>query len=167
MRAIETQVTRRKFVHVFGGTFTLLVGACQAEQADPRAVGDGRGGVGGSGGVGGASGADGGLDGKSASGSVPGGDAGADASDAAHDAANDAAMAGTWSVPEPTFVAGSGASLDLRTTLPAGTAPGGTFSVDPSGPALPTGMSLSAIGLLAVGAATPGSVDGVVFRYTV
>jgi hypothetical protein len=44
---------------------------------------------------------------------------------------------------------------------------GGTFSVDASGAALPSGMSLSTQGLLSLGDALVGDTDGVVFAYSV
>jgi hypothetical protein len=57
------------------------------------------------------------------------------------------------------------AAFDLAATLPAGVVRGGTFGVSTSGAALPSGMSLSASGILSVGSATAGPVVGVVFTY--
>jgi hypothetical protein len=65
-----------------------------------------------------------------------------------------------------TFPAGNNFVLDLSITLPASVARGGIFGIDPSGAALPAGMSLSSAGLLAVGGSTVVNVSGVIFRYT-
>jgi hypothetical protein len=71
-----------------------------------------------------------------------------------------------WLVPSISFTVGSSDSFNLATTLPAGTKPGGVFAVDPSGAALPSGMTLSPAGVLSVGSAAVGSVSGVIFSYT-
>ena len=63
------------------------------------------------------------------------------------------------------FAVGSGATLDLATTLPNGVARGGSFGVSPNGAPLPNGMNLSASGILGLGSATEGAVVGVVFTY--
>jgi hypothetical protein len=60
---------------------------------------------------------------------------------------------------------GSNATFNLSTTLPVGVTRGGKFGLDPSGPLLPRGMSLSVDGILAVGSASIGSVAGVIFTY--
>lgn len=70
-----------------------------------------------------------------------------------------------WLVPTMTFIAGSAASQDLATTLPADIVRGGTFGVDPASAALPQGMTLSAAGVLSVGGAIAGTTAGVVFTY--
>lgn len=71
-----------------------------------------------------------------------------------------------WSVsPTPYFLADTGTTFDLSTTLPATVRRGGTFGVSPSGNPLPAGMSLSATGLLSVGSAKAGRTDGVIFTY--
>jgi len=67
--------------------------------------------------------------------------------------------------PWPYFQAGSGATFDLSTTLPGSVVKGGTFGVSSSGPALPTGMTLSPAGILAVGNANVGQTVGVIFTY--
>jgi hypothetical protein len=74
---------------------------------------------------------------------------------------------GAWNVnPWLTFPAGGNFVLDLSKTLPAVVARGGDFAIDPSGAALPAGISLSNAGLLAVGGGTIVNVSGVIFRYT-
>ena len=73
-----------------------------------------------------------------------------------------------WTIaPSPTFIQGSAATVDLAATLPASVMKGGIFAVDPSGAALPSGMTLSPAGILAVGTAAVGSATGVVFSYSV
>jgi len=72
-----------------------------------------------------------------------------------------------WVIPSQiSFVEGSTGTYDLAATLPSGVAPGGSFELDLSGPALPAGMTLSSQGVLSVGSATEISVSGVVFSYT-
>jgi hypothetical protein len=57
--------------------------------------------------------------------------------------------------------------FDLAPTLPASVTPGGTFAVDPSGAPLPSGVALSAAGVLSLtDAASAGMTQGVVFVYT-
>ena len=74
--------------------------------------------------------------------------------------------AGPWSVsPSPYFLSGTGMTFDLAVTLPTGVKRGGTFGVSSQGAPLPSGMTLSATGLLSVGAASAGRVDGVIFTY--
>jgi hypothetical protein len=63
------------------------------------------------------------------------------------------------------MIVGSGATFDLKATLPPGAPRAGTFGIDPAGAGLPAGMNLSPQGVLAVGSATIGSVGGVVFTY--
>lgn len=63
------------------------------------------------------------------------------------------------------FAVGSGATLDLATTLPNGVSRGGSFGISPTGAQLPAGMTLTAKGILGVGSATEGAVVGVVFTY--
>lgn len=61
----------------------------------------------------------------------------------------------------------AGGSVDISKTLPAGTPSGGTFAVKANAPVLPTGVSLSAAGLLsAIAGAPAASVSGVIFTYT-
>lgn len=72
----------------------------------------------------------------------------------------------TWTVPPISFVVGSGSTFDLASTLPAGIIKNGVFTVDPSGLALPAGMTLTANGVVGVGTAVVGTTDGVVFAYT-
>jgi hypothetical protein len=77
------------------------------------------------------------------------------------------AAQGQWDVmPSKRLIVAPGMSFDLNTTLPAGVARGGLFDVDPSGVALPPGITLSSRGVLTVTAAATGSAAGVVFRYT-
>jgi hypothetical protein len=63
------------------------------------------------------------------------------------------------------FAVGSGATFDLVKTLPASIKRGGTFGVSASGAALPAGMTLSTVGILAIGNAAVAAVVGVVFTY--
>jgi hypothetical protein len=74
----------------------------------------------------------------------------------------------SWSVP-PTIglVADGQYSFDLSITLPSGVKLGGTFSVDPSGAALPTGVTLSSKGILSASSgAALDAVSGIVFAYS-
>lgn len=78
-----------------------------------------------------------------------------------------------WNLPTViSMVEDSGNTFDLKTTLPRDgngnllVKAGGTFDVDPSGVALPGGMTLSAAGILDVGTASVGDTVGVVFSYT-
>ena len=71
----------------------------------------------------------------------------------------------SWNPNVPPLLVGSNATFNLSTTLPSGIARGGKFGLDPGGPVLPRGMSLSADGVLAVGSASIGSVAGVIFTY--
>jgi hypothetical protein len=71
-----------------------------------------------------------------------------------------------WNVGPLFFLAGSVAALSLELTLPSGAVKGGTFGISTTGAALPTGMTLSQSGILSVGSASPGKVDGVIFTYT-
>jgi hypothetical protein len=64
------------------------------------------------------------------------------------------------------FAVGSGASLDLASTLPTGVKRGGDFGISSSGAVLPAGMSLTSAGILSVGTAIVGTVSGVVFTYS-
>ena len=70
-----------------------------------------------------------------------------------------------WVPDVPSMTVGSGTSFDLNSTLPARVARGGAFGVDASGARLPSGMILSAAGLLSVGSAARGTVAGVIFTY--
>jgi hypothetical protein len=70
-----------------------------------------------------------------------------------------------WTPVIPPFVAGSGATFDMKTTLPPGAAPGGVFSVHSTSAPLPAGMTLSPDGILSVGTAEPVTVEGVIFAY--
>ncbi len=72
--------------------------------------------------------------------------------------------ASAWNVVLPTFTGTS--TFDLSTTLPNGIVKGGAFGVSTSGPALPTGVTLSRAGVLAVASAAAGRTIGVVFTYT-
>jgi hypothetical protein len=56
-------------------------------------------------------------------------------------------------------------TFDLSVTLPTGVKRGGTFAVSAQGAPLPAGMVLTTTGLLSVGSAKAGRVDGVVFTY--
>ena len=76
-----------------------------------------------------------------------------------------AAAPSAWVVSPPSFAVGSGATFNLANTLPAGIPRGGVFGVSPSGAPLPTGMTLTPVGILGVGTAKVGSVAGVVFTY--
>jgi hypothetical protein len=62
----------------------------------------------------------------------------------------------------PTFVT----TFDLSPGLPPHVVRGGTFAVSPSGAALPDGMRLSSAGIVSLGSAVPGVVEGVVFSYS-
>jgi outer membrane biosynthesis protein TonB len=75
------------------------------------------------------------------------------------------APAPTWSFVPPSFTPGGITTFDLATTLPDGIAHGGTFSVDPQGEALPSGMSLAPSGILSAGSAKQSQTVGVIFRY--
>ena len=57
-------------------------------------------------------------------------------------------------------------TFDLRPGLPSHVVRGGTFAVSTSGAALPTGMRLSSSGVISLGSAEAGVIDGVVFSYT-
>ena len=70
-----------------------------------------------------------------------------------------------WVPNVPPMLVGSGASFELSSTLPPGVKRGGMFGLDASGTLLPTGMDLSAAGLLSVGSAAIGTVAGVIFTY--
>lgn len=73
----------------------------------------------------------------------------------------------TWDVVSNRAIAiPPGATFDLAATLPPTVAPGGVFEVDPSGAALPAGVSLHRTGVLAVSNSATGGTTGVVFRYT-
>jgi hypothetical protein len=64
------------------------------------------------------------------------------------------------------MVVGSVTTVDLKPALPAGLRSGGRFEVDASGSPLPSGVTLSADGLLTAAAnATAGVTLGVVFAY--
>jgi hypothetical protein len=59
-----------------------------------------------------------------------------------------------------------GSRIDLSLTLPRGVPRGGVFSVDPAGPGLPHGLSLSEAGVLEIAANVDCAVSGIVFVYT-
>lgn len=59
-----------------------------------------------------------------------------------------------------------GSRSDLSLTLPHDVPRGGVFSVDPAGPGLPHGLSLSEAGVLEIAAYVDCAVSGVVFVYT-
>lgn len=64
------------------------------------------------------------------------------------------------------FVAGSGWTVDLNDTLPAGVTRGGRFSVHESGSPLPCSATLGADGLLSMPTSVAaGATAGVVFSY--
>lgn len=93
--------------------------------------------------------------------------AGTDDAGTRNDGSPQADGGGAWIVPSTLyFVAGSNATFDLKTTLPSGTATGGTFAVDGSGSPLPQGLTLSADGVLTLTSAAVGETAGVVFSYT-
>jgi hypothetical protein len=71
-----------------------------------------------------------------------------------------------WVVNPPTFAVGSNATFNLAATLPAGVTRGGVFGISSSGAPLPMGMTLTPAGILSVGTARVGSVNGVVFTYS-
>ncbi|MGE0763324.1 MAG: hypothetical protein AB7N80_08600 [Bdellovibrionales bacterium] len=71
-----------------------------------------------------------------------------------------------WVVPTISLAAGSGSTFNLVDTLPANVVRNGVFSVDPTGAALPAGMTLAANGVLSVGTAAVGDTNGVIFSYT-
>lgn len=71
-----------------------------------------------------------------------------------------------WNVGSLYFIEGGLATIDLTATLPNGIVKGGNFGVSADGAALPTGMTLSQAGILAIGSAAPGPVVGVIFAYT-
>jgi hypothetical protein len=70
-----------------------------------------------------------------------------------------------WVVGARTFVQGSADTSDIQPSGPAGYTSGGTYDVDVSGTALPSGMTLSDAGVLFVGSAAAGTTNGVVFGY--
>ncbi len=72
----------------------------------------------------------------------------------------------TWNMPPLSFTAGSSGTVSIGQFLPPGTEPGGSFSVGPSSASLPPGMQLTGDGVLSVGSAAVGTVEGVVFSYT-
>jgi len=65
----------------------------------------------------------------------------------------------------PALGAGTAESFDMSQTLPSDAVRGGSFAVASNGASLPTGMTLSSAGILAVGSASIGTVDGVIFTY--
>jgi len=72
-----------------------------------------------------------------------------------------------WVVSAVLYAGQPSIVVDLSSTLPAGTKQGGTFGVDSSGAALPSGVSLSSDGILSLdSAASVGVTQGVVFSYT-
>lgn len=73
--------------------------------------------------------------------------------------------AASWVVPTISLKAGSAETFTLASTLPATAIKNGTFSVDPTGAALPAGMTLSPAGVLSVGTAAVGDTTGVIFSY--
>jgi hypothetical protein len=108
----------------------------------------------------------GGATGAAAQGSSQGGAGAAATSTGQGGASQGGASPIVWDIGAPTFVEGGGSTFDLAPTLPNGVVPGGTFEVDGSGAPLPSGMSLSAGGVLTLGAAMASVTAGVVFRYT-
>lgn len=75
------------------------------------------------------------------------------------------AAPGAWNPSVPPLLVGTNSTFDLSTTLPNGIAKGGKFAIDAMGAALPSGMTLSMAGILAVGSAAIGTVNGVIFTY--
>ena len=73
----------------------------------------------------------------------------------------------TWAIAPLTLSIGDATIVyQLSATLPPNVKRGGTFGVDPSGNPLPTGVSLSSDGVLALNKqAAPGGAAGVVFSY--
>jgi len=72
-----------------------------------------------------------------------------------------------WIVsPPPTFQQGDGETYDLAATGPTGYVAGGVYTVDVSGTALPTGLSLSTDGTITDTGAAVATAAGVIFRYT-
>ena len=72
----------------------------------------------------------------------------------------------SWNISQISFSQGSGQTFDLSQTLPSCLSNNGAFSVDPTGTALPAGMSLNAKGILSVGSAAVADTTGVVFACT-
>lgn len=70
-----------------------------------------------------------------------------------------------WNPAVPPLLVGTNSTFDLSSTLPNGIARGGKFGIDSAGAGLPAGMTFSAAGLLAVGSAAIGTVNGVIFTY--
>lgn len=70
-----------------------------------------------------------------------------------------------WNPNVPALLVGSNATFNLSNTLPSGVQRGGRFGVDPYGAALPAGMQLASAGILSVGTASIGTVNGVIFTY--
>jgi hypothetical protein len=70
-----------------------------------------------------------------------------------------------WMPFVPVLIVGSGATFDLKSTLPAEVQRGGVFGIDAQGSRLPTGMNLTTAGILSVGSAALSSVAGVIFTY--
>lgn len=102
-------------------------------------------------------------------GTFDGGDGGA-SDDAGQADAGERVDAGSsaleWDPGVLWLVAGDTAVIDLSKTLPVGIARGGTFSIDPSGQPLPTGVTLTPSGQLSGGGASMRSMTDVVFVYS-
>lgn len=78
-----------------------------------------------------------------------------------------AGASNVWNInPWLMFPAGTNFLLDLSITLPSGVTRGGLFAIEATGASLPSGMTLSSAGLLAVGGAAVVNVSGVIFNYT-
>ena len=71
-----------------------------------------------------------------------------------------------WNVPAIDLGQGATSTFDLASTLPPEVARGGIFAVDPSGSALPAGVSLDSAGVLSAFPQMTESVGGVIFSYT-
>lgn len=72
---------------------------------------------------------------------------------------------GPWNPAVPPLLVGTNSTFDVSTTLPNGIARGGRFGIDSMGASLPAGMTFSTAGILAVGSAAIGTVNGVIFTY--
>jgi chitodextrinase len=71
-----------------------------------------------------------------------------------------------WQLDPPPVLFAGGSAFDLSKTLPSNVIRGGTFSLDASSAPLPSGVTLTATGLLSATASSTGSFEAVVFSYS-
>lgn len=72
----------------------------------------------------------------------------------------------SWNPSPLLFLAGETATFDLGTTLPAGVARGGTFSLAPGSGPLPAQVALSPNGVLTADSPVDGTAANIIFLYT-